>query len=127
LGAVREDALYARLVFLFLGAPGAILAILLTLAVAGAGRDRRRRDQALLRLRGATVDTVLRLAAAEAAVAGVAGAILGILLAALAANFILGVSLLQSAAVPLLSTVAVAGIALSLAAILIPAWRDARS
>ncbi|TAT95976.1 ABC transporter permease (plasmid) [Rhizobium ruizarguesonis] len=127
LGAVREDALYARLVFLFLGAPGAILAILLTLAVAGAGRDRRRRDQALLRLRGATVDTVLRLAAAEAAVAGVGGAILGILLAALAANFILGVSLLRSAAVPLLSTVAVAGIALSLAAILIPAWRDARS
>ncbi|MGB8287138.1 ABC transporter permease [Rhizobium ruizarguesonis] len=127
LGAVREDALYARLVFLFLGSPGAILAILLTLAVAGAGRDKRRRDQALLRLRGATVDRVLRLAAAEAAFAGVGGAILGILLAALAANFILGVSLLRSAALPLLSTMAVAGIALSLAAILIPAWRDARS
>ncbi|WP_246780812.1 FtsX-like permease family protein [Rhizobium ruizarguesonis] len=126
LESVREDALYARLVFLFLGAPGAILAILLTLAVAGAGRDKRRRDQALLRLRGATVDRVLRLAAAEAVVAGVGGAILGILLAALAANFILGVSLLRSAAVPLLSAVAVAGVALSLAAILIPAWRDAR-
>ncbi|NEK55465.1 ABC transporter permease, partial [Rhizobium leguminosarum] len=97
------------------------------LAIAGAGRDKRRRDQALLRLRGATVDAVLRLAAAEAVVAGVGGAILGILLAALAANFILGVSLLRSAAVPLLGTVAVAGIALSLAAILIPAWRDARS
>ncbi|MBB4245569.1 hypothetical protein [Rhizobium tropici] len=52
LEAVREDALYARLIFLFLGAPGAILAILLTLAVAGAGRDKRRRDQTLLRLRG---------------------------------------------------------------------------
>ncbi|PDT01698.1 ABC transporter permease [Rhizobium chutanense] len=126
LEAVREDALYARLIFLFLGAPGAILAILLTLAVAGAGRDRRRRDQALLRLRGATVDTVLRLTAAEAAVAGLGGAILGLLLAALAANFILGMALLSSAAVPLLSAVAVAGIALSLAAILIPAWRDAR-
>ncbi|MBB3657245.1 putative ABC transport system permease protein [Rhizobium sp. BK650] len=126
LGAAREDALYARLVFLFLGAPGAIFAILLTLAVAGAGRDKRRRDQALLRLRGATVDTVLRLAAAEAAVAGVGGAILGILLAAPAAHFILGVVLLRGAAVPLLSAVAVAGIALSLAAILIPAWRDAR-
>ncbi|XKM43594.1 ABC transporter permease (plasmid) [Rhizobium ruizarguesonis] len=58
LEAVREDALYARLIFLFLGAPGVILAVLLTLAVAGAGRDRRRRDQALLRLRGATVETV---------------------------------------------------------------------
>ncbi|ANL57313.1 ABC transporter permease [Rhizobium phaseoli] len=126
LAAVREDALYARLVFLFLGAPGAILAILLTLAVAGAGRDRRRHDQALLRLRGATVDTVLRLAAAEAAVAGVGGAILGILLAALAAHFILGVALLRRGAIPLICAVAVAGIALSLASILIPAWRDAR-
>ncbi|ENN88525.1 ABC transporter integral membrane protein [Rhizobium freirei PRF 81] len=126
LGAVREDALYARLVFLFLGAPGTILAILLTLAVAGAGRDKRRRDQALLRLRGATVDTVLRLAAAEAAVAGIGGAILGILLAAFAANFILRVALLHSTAFPFLSAVAVAGIALSLAAIVIPAWCDTR-
>ncbi|WP_244441494.1 FtsX-like permease family protein [Rhizobium tropici] len=126
LEAVREDALYARLIFLFLGAPGAILAILLTLAVAGAGRDKRRRDQTLLRLRGATVDTVLRLATAEAAVAGVGGAILGILLAALAAHFILGMVLLRAAAAPLLSAVAVAGIALSHAAILIPAWRDTR-
>ncbi|RTM08413.1 MAG: FtsX-like permease family protein [Hyphomicrobiales bacterium] len=125
LGAVREDALYARLVFLFLGAPGTILAILLTLAVAGAGRDKRRREQALLRLRGATVDAVLRLAAAEAIVAGVGGAILGILLGALAAHFVLGAALLRSTAVPLLSTVA--GLALSLVAILLPAWRDARS
>jgi putative ABC transport system permease protein len=127
LEAVREDALYARLVFLFLGAPGCILAVLLTLAIAGAGRDKRRRDQALLRLRGATVDAVLRLAAAEAAVAGVGGAVLGILLGALAAHFVLGVALLLSAAIPLLSVVAGAGVALSLAAILIPAWRDARS
>ena len=127
LGAVREDALYARLVFLFLGAPGAILAILLTLAVAGAGRDKRRRDQALLRLRGATVDAVLRLAAAEAIVAGIGGAVLGILLGALAVHFVLGTTLLLGSAVPLLGTVAAAGVVLSLAAILIPAWRDARS
>ncbi|MBN9245791.1 MAG: FtsX-like permease family protein [Mesorhizobium sp.] len=125
LEAVREDALYARLVFLFLGTPGAVLAILLTLAVAGAGRDRRRRDQALLRLRGATVDAVLRLAAAEAILAGVGGAVLGILLGALAAHFLLGAALLRGVAIPLLS--AVAGLALSLAAILLPAWHDARS
>lgn len=126
LEAVREDALYARVVFLFLGAPGAILAVLLTLAVAGAGRDKRRRDQALLRLRGAPVDAVLRLAAAEAAVAGFGGAVLGILLGALAAHFVLGVALWRSAAIPLLSAAVAAGLALSLAAILIPAWRDAR-
>ncbi len=126
LEAVREDALYARVVFLFLGAPGAILAVLLTLAVAGAGRDKRRRDQALLRLRGAPVDAVLRLAAAEAAVAGFGGAVLGILLGALAAHFVLGVALWRSAAIPLLSAAVAAGLALSLAAILIPAWRDTR-
>ncbi|TAV64730.1 ABC transporter permease [Rhizobium leguminosarum] len=126
LEAVREDTLYTRLIFLFLGAPGAILAILLTLAAAGAGRDKRRRDQALLRLRGAKVDTVLRLAAAEAAVAGVGGAIVGILLGAVAAHFVLGLALLRSEAVTLLGTVAGVGVTLSLAAILIPAWRDAR-
>ncbi|WP_259669683.1 MULTISPECIES: FtsX-like permease family protein [unclassified Rhizobium] len=126
LEAVREDALYARLVFLFLGAPGVILAVLLTLAVAGAGRDRRRRDQALLRLRGATVDTVLRLAAVEAAVAGIGGSLLGIFVGAVAGYLILGVALLRSEAVALLGTVVVAGVALSLAAILIPTWRDAR-
>ncbi|MFW8588760.1 FtsX-like permease family protein [Rhizobium beringeri] len=126
LEAVREDTLYARLIFLFLGAPGAILAILLTLAVAGAGRDKRRRDQALLRLRGATVGAVLRLAAAEAAVAGAGGAIVGILLGAVAAHFVLGLALLRSEAVALLGTVAGVGVTLALAAILIPAWRDAR-
>jgi len=127
LEAVREDALYARLVFLFLGAPGAILAILLTLAVAGAGRDKRRRDQALLRLRGATIGVVLRLAAAEAILAGIGGAIFGIVLGALAARFVLGVALVRGTALPLLGIVTGAGIALSLAAILIPAWHDARS
>ncbi|MBY5440096.1 FtsX-like permease family protein [Rhizobium leguminosarum] len=126
LEAVHEDALYARLVFLFLGAPGVMLAVLLTLAVAGAGWDRRRRDQALLRLRGATVDTVLRLAAVEAVVAGIGGAVLGIFLGALGGHLILGVALLRSEAVALLGTVAGAGVALSLAAILIPTWRDAR-
>lgn len=124
LDAVREDALYARVVFLFLGVPGIILAVLLTLAVAGAGRDKRRRDQALLRLRGATIDAILRLAAAEAAVAGVGGATLGVLLGALASHFILGMALLSSAAVASLSVAA--GIALSFAAILTPAWRDGR-
>lgn len=126
LEAVREDALYARVVFLFLGAPGTILAILLTLAVANAGRDRRRRDQALLRLRGATIDLVLRLAAAEAVVAGLGGAALGIFLGAVAGRLIVGSVLLRGEAVGLLSAVAGAGLALSLGAILIPAWRDAR-
>ena len=38
LDAVRSDALYAKVLFLFLGAPGIAVAILLTLTVTGAGR-----------------------------------------------------------------------------------------
>ena len=44
LDQARKDALYAQLLFLFLGVPGAILAGLLTAAIAAAGADRRRRD-----------------------------------------------------------------------------------
>ncbi|MDP9346450.1 MAG: ABC transporter permease, partial [Actinomycetota bacterium] len=50
----RKDALYAELLFLFLGVPGAILAGLVTASIASAGTDRRRRDAALLRTRGAS-------------------------------------------------------------------------
>src|SRR5260221_119503 len=54
LDAVREDALYARVLFLFLGLPGAILAIILTFSVSATGSDRRPPKPAWLRVRGAT-------------------------------------------------------------------------
>ena len=44
LDQARQDALYAELLFLFLGVPGAILAGLVTASIAAAGADRRRRD-----------------------------------------------------------------------------------
>jgi putative ABC transport system permease protein len=46
LEAVREDALYARVLLLFLGMPGIVLAVLLTIAVVASSLDRRRREQA---------------------------------------------------------------------------------
>src|SRR5205085_7224557 len=55
LDAARADALYAQILFVLLGAPGAALAALLARAVVAASRDRRRRELALLRLRGALV------------------------------------------------------------------------
>ncbi len=73
LDQARKDALYAQLLFLFLGLPGAILAGLVTATIASAGAARRRRDSALLRARGATARRLVGLALAEAAVAGVAG------------------------------------------------------
>lgn len=74
LDAARSDALYAQLLFLFLGVPGAALAAALTWAVAQSGAGRRRKEQALLRTRGATVARLMGLAAVEAAVVAVAGA-----------------------------------------------------
>ena len=66
---------YAQVLFLFLGLPGAVLAALLTAALASSGADRRRAEQALLRTRGAQHRHWLRLAVAEAAVVGVIGSV----------------------------------------------------
>ncbi|WP_199711357.1 ABC transporter permease [Tessaracoccus antarcticus] len=78
LDAARQDSLYAQILFLFLGLPGAVLASLLTVSVARAGATRRRQDQALLRTRGATRKQVLWLAFAEAGTAAGVGATLGL-------------------------------------------------
>src|ERR1700730_4585136 len=82
LGAARQDALYSQILFLFLGVPGALLAAVLTVMIANSAADRRRREQALLRTRGATARQVLRLAAVEALVVGLGGVLGGLLLAA---------------------------------------------
>ncbi|MFF2851229.1 FtsX-like permease family protein [Streptomyces sp. NPDC058001] len=83
LDAARSDALYAQLLFLFLGVPGALLAGALTAAVAGAGAARRRREQSLLRTRGASSGRLLALASVEAAIVAVAGGAVGLGVAAL--------------------------------------------
>ena len=43
LDGARKDALYAQVLFLFLGLPGAVLAILLTFSVAAWGEQRSQR------------------------------------------------------------------------------------
>src|SRR6185295_4862189 len=83
LAGARSDALYAQVLFLFLGTPGAILAGLLTAAVAASGRDRRRREQALLRTRGATTRQLVGLGISEACLVGMIGSALGLIIAAL--------------------------------------------
>src|SRR5207253_1633565 len=67
--------------FLFLATPGAVVAGVLTFAVAGAAGDRRRREQALLRARGASTGALVRLAGIEAVAVGVAGSAVGLLVA----------------------------------------------
>jgi putative ABC transport system permease protein len=130
LDSARQDALYAELLFLFLGVPGAILAGLVTASIAAAGADRRRRDAALLRTRGASTRRLVGLALAETALAGGAGVILG-----LGAALAIGASSFGTArfgastlsAVLWAGGATVAGLVIAGGAIALPAWRDARS
>ena len=130
LAAARSDALYAQVLFVFLGLPGAVLAGLLTAAVAGAGRDRRRLEQALLRARGLATGRLVRLAVAEAALVGVLGAAAG-LGAALAIGY-LAFGTASFGATPLAAAgwagaAALTGLVIAGATVALPARRDART
>ena len=125
LDGVRDDALYAKVLFLFLGAPGVVLAALVTAAIAGAGRPRRMREQALLRIRGATLIETLMNPAVEAAVIGLAGAAAGLLVAFIALR-LMEVSVAAPTALGWGLFAAAAGLAFAVATIVVPAAQDAR-
>lgn len=129
LSGARSDALYAQVLFLFLGAPGAVLAGLLTAAVAASGRDRRRRDQALLRTRGATTRQLVGLGIAEAVLVGVTGSILGLGLALLVGRAVFGTAgfgATSASAIGWSVGAVLSGLAIAAASIGLPARRDAR-
>jgi len=130
LAAARGDALYAQVLFLFLGVPGAVLAGILTATVATSGADRRRREQALLRARGATTVVLVRLALLEAALVGSIGALAGLGIAALIGAISFGnasFGATTTSAIAWSAGAAVIGMAISATAVALPAWRDARS
>jgi putative ABC transport system permease protein len=130
LDTARQDALYAQILFLFLGLPGAILAGLVTALIASAGADRRRRDAALLRTRGASTRTLVRLAMAETLLAGLAGVLVGLGGALLIGSSSFGTASFGAGTVSALLWAVGAGVVgLSIAAIAIalPALRDARA
>ncbi|MFE7712562.1 FtsX-like permease family protein [Streptomyces sp. NPDC057486] len=130
LDAARQDALYAQILFLFLGVPGAVLAALLTAAVAGAGADRRRREQALLRTRGLRPRQVATTASAEAGVVGIAGGVLGVGIAAVAGRTAFGTASFGASTASAAGWFALAlilGLAVAAAAVLVPALRDLRT
>ena len=130
LAAARSDGLYAQVLFLFLGLPGAVLAGLLTAAVARAGGERRRREQALLRARGATAGRLVRLGVLEAVAVGVAGDFVGIALALAVGRAAFGTAGFGGTAVAAAgwtAGAALAGLAIAAATVAVPAWRVARS
>ncbi|CAN5755885.1 hypothetical protein BH18ACT15_BH18ACT15_02810 [soil metagenome] len=129
LDAARGDAIYAQLLFMFLGVPGIVLAALLTTVVTGAGRERRRKEQALLRIRGASPRNITRLAFAEAAVVAVAGCGLGMVGAWLAGRLALDAA--QFGATPAQALIwtgaaTLIGAGLAFGSIVIPSRNDAR-
>lgn len=130
LAAARSDASYAGILFLFLGLPGAILAGLLTGSIAAAGAGRRRRDQALLRARGAATGQLVRVALAETATAAAAGIAIGLgsALAIGAGSFgSVGFGAGALSATLWGTGAALAGLLVATLAIALPAWRDART
>ncbi|MEU5182810.1 FtsX-like permease family protein [Streptomyces longwoodensis] len=130
LDSARQDALYAQILFLFLGVPGAVLAAALTVAVAAAGGDRRRREQGLLRLRGLRPRQITALAGLEAASVGVVGGLAGLGLAALTGRLAFGAASFGAGAGTWALWYAVAfvlGVAVAAAAVLVPALRDLRT
>jgi putative ABC transport system permease protein len=78
LSLARDDATNAKVLFLLLGVPGVLVAAALGLAAESALAEAHRREEALLRLRGASEGQLLRLTAANAVLAGVLGAGVGV-------------------------------------------------
>jgi putative ABC transport system permease protein len=130
LDAARSDALYAELLFLFLGLPGAVLAALITGVIGAAGADRRRREQALLRTRGASPRRIVGLAVTEALLVGVLGSAIGLAGAVLAGRLAFGATRFGSTTGQAIAwgvIAALAGLILAALTIGVPAWKDARS
>ncbi len=127
LAGVRADALYGRVLFLFLGLPGVILSILLTLAITSSGKRQRLRAQKLLRVRGATVGQVLRFEAVEAVACGICGVLLGIFLTYITNKFFMSTDvLLNRFSLYSIAGASLAGLFCALVANLYPAWKQSR-
>lgn len=86
----KADAVNAKVLFLLLGIPGVLVAGALTLSTASALVAAQRREQALLRLRGATTRQLVRLATVTALAVGLVGSAAGLALGALGVDVLLG-------------------------------------
>ncbi len=87
LDGVRQDALFAKVLFLFLGVPGAAVALLLTIVLMQASAERRRQEIGLLQLRGFPSMRILGFASIEGMIIGAFGVAFGITLAQVVIKF----------------------------------------
>ena len=104
-----------------------LLAGLLTIATAMSGEQLRKREQAILRMRGASLAAVTGFAAIEAGAVWVGGTIFGILVAIGFCVFALKVSPWQFSTIAIQVPALAVGLLLAFAAVLFPAWHQARN
>ncbi len=123
LDAVRGDAIYARVIFLFLGLPAAVLAILLTISLLLSDRDRKGRNEALLRMRGVDRSTMVRLIISEEAIGAAGAAIAGTLAAFLLAVLQFGSAALSGPALAWIVIAGAGGFAIALLCGVLPALK----
>ena len=107
----QSDATNAKILFLLLGIPGVLAAGALGLAAGSALAEANRREEALLRLRGATTGQVLRVAAADAAIVGLAGSVAGLLVAAATVSLVTGGPVWGGVAAKEVATIAILAVA----------------
>ncbi|MGB3331142.1 MAG: ABC transporter permease [Thermomicrobiales bacterium] len=130
LDGARSDALYARVLFLFLGLPGALLAMVLTAIFVASSATQRRREQALLRLRGASSRQVVAAAAVEAIAIGVLGSLLGLVAGVVLVERLGGAShavLTSSRTIAWYGVATLIGLLTTVAMMLIPTWWESRT
>jgi putative ABC transport system permease protein len=97
LEVASEDARTAKRMFVFLGLPGALLAAILTSYAGGVLAGALRREQAILRIRGANRRHLLRMHALRTLALAVVGSLLGVALGLISAALVLPADALASA------------------------------
>jgi putative ABC transport system permease protein len=97
LQVARDDARVAKRMFVFLGVPGALLAAILAAYAGGVLASALRREQAILRIRGANRRHLLRMHALRTLVLAAAGSVVGLGLGMVSAIAVLSTEALASA------------------------------
>jgi putative ABC transport system permease protein len=109
LHVAADDAGVAKRLFVFLGVPGALLAATLAAYAGNVLAEAQRREQATLRIRGASRRHLMQMLAARTALLTAAGALIGLSTGYLAAVAILGRASLERASAGSLAASAVIG------------------